>query len=256
MDGSFDYTELVEKAQLGDEASMNRLAELARESLRRYVFRVTLDEAIPQDIVQEVMLEMFKVLGKLKRVESEYLGDYIDDATVMFCPNAPRQYTYLQESWDAGDEWDNPDTTFPSDPVTGSYCFYWNYVGFLEERGYPFKGPSGSSGGRRRSKVLVSDYFGYDHWRSRNSYGSCERFKGASVVLETWLLSAYWSVAGDKGLDEIQIKLRAGYTDGHVESYSAREVTTMKVSITSDGSVPYPTGVGAGDFYLPRNCLP
>jgi hypothetical protein len=25
---------------------------------------------------------------------------------------------------------------------------------------------------------------------------------------------------------------------------------------TSDGSVPYPTGVGAGDFYLPRNCLP
>ena len=98
----------------------------------------------------------------MHRAMSEYLGGYIDDAGVMFCPNAPRQYTYLQESWDAG----------------------------------------------------------------------------------------------DKGLDEIQIKLHAGYTDGHVESYSANEVTTMKVSITSDGSVPYPTGVGAGDFYLPRNCLP
>ena len=69
MDGSFDYTELVEKAQLGDEASMSRLAELARESLRRYVFRVTLDESVTQDILQEVMLEMFKVLGKLKRAD-------------------------------------------------------------------------------------------------------------------------------------------------------------------------------------------
>jgi len=69
MDGSFDYTELVEKAQLGDEASMNRLAELARESVRRYVFRVTVDEAVTQDILQEVMLEMFKVLGKLKRAD-------------------------------------------------------------------------------------------------------------------------------------------------------------------------------------------
>ena len=65
-------------------------------------------------------------------------------------------------------------------------------------------------------------------------------------------MSAYWSVAGNKSLNEIEIKLRAGYTDGHVGSYSAEEVTTMKVSITSNGSVPYPTGMGAGDFYLPR----
>ena len=192
----------------------------------------------------------------LYRAMSEYLGDYISDADVMFCPSAPRKYRYLQESWDAGDDWDNPDTTFPSDPVTGTYCFYWNYIGFLAERNYPFKGPSGLSDGPRQSKLLVSDYFGYDHWRSRNSYGSCEKFKAASIIQETWLLSAYWSVAGDKSLNEIQIKLRAGYSDGHVESYSAKEVTTMKVSINSDGTVPYPTGVGAGDFYLPRSCLP
>ncbi|MCD6393011.1 MAG: sigma-70 family RNA polymerase sigma factor [Planctomycetes bacterium] len=69
MDGNFDYIELVEKARLGDDKSMNRLAESARESLRRYVFRLTLDEAVTQDIVQEVMLEMFKVLGKLKKAE-------------------------------------------------------------------------------------------------------------------------------------------------------------------------------------------
>ncbi|MBE0537566.1 MAG: RNA polymerase sigma factor [Phycisphaerae bacterium] len=64
-----DYTELVTKAQGGDEESMNRLATMAQESLRRYVFRITLDEPLTQDIVQEVMLEMVKVLGKLKRAD-------------------------------------------------------------------------------------------------------------------------------------------------------------------------------------------
>jgi hypothetical protein len=190
------------------------------------------------------------------RAMSEYLGGYIDDASVMFCPNAPRKYRYLQESWDAGDQWDNPDTSFPSDPVTGTYCFYWNYVGFLDGRSYTFKGPVDSTGRRGRSKMVVSDYFGYDHWRSRNLYGSCERFKDSSVVQETWLLSAFRSGAGGKSLNEIQIKLRAGYTDGHVETYCAQDVIRMKVAITSDGTKPYPSGIGAGDFYLPRNCLP
>lgn len=70
MDGSIDYVDLVEKARLGDEESMNHLATLGRESLRRYVFRLTLDEALTQDIIQEVLLEMFKILDKLKKSES------------------------------------------------------------------------------------------------------------------------------------------------------------------------------------------
>lgn len=70
MNGNVDYVDLVEKARLGDEESMNRLATLGRESLRRYVFRLTLDEALTQDIIQEVLLEMFKILGKLKKSES------------------------------------------------------------------------------------------------------------------------------------------------------------------------------------------
>jgi hypothetical protein len=43
--------------------------------------------------------------------------------------------------------------------------------------------------------------------------------------------------------------------DEHVESYSAKEVAIMKVSMTSDGSVSYPSGIGPGDFYLPRDAL-
>jgi type II secretory pathway pseudopilin PulG len=189
------------------------------------------------------------------RAMSEYLGDYITDARVMFCPNAPHQYKYLQESWEAGDDWDNPDTTFPSDPVTGTYCFYWNYTGYLVEKPYPFRGPSGPGDGRGRSTLMVSDYFGFDHWRSPASYGSCERFAGASMVEETWLLSAYWSIGGGRSKGEVTIRPRAGYADGHVESFAADETITMKVAVTSDGTAPYPSGLGAGDFYLPADSM-
>jgi len=187
------------------------------------------------------------------RAMSGYLGDYITEARVMFCPNAPRQYEYLQESWEAGDDWDNPDTGVPSDPVTGTYCFYWNYTGFLVDKPYPFRGPSGPSDGRGRSTLLVSDYLGYDHWRSPGSYGSCDRFKGASVVQETWLLSAYWAIGGGGSPEAIEIKPRAGYTDGHVESFTPDRTVTMRVAKTQNGSEPIPIGVG--DLYLPANSL-
>jgi len=191
---------------------------------------------------------------QLYRSMSEYLRRYIADASTMFCPNAPQKYQYLQQSWDSGDNWDNPKTAFPADPVGGSYCFYWNYRGFLGGRRVVFRGPQGPASSRRYSKLLVSDYFGYDHWRTPGSYGSCERFNGATITPETWLLSAYWSHESAAN-DRPEIKLRAAYTDGHIETYSASEVVPMKVSITADGRVPYPDGVGPGIFFLPRNAL-
>ena len=191
---------------------------------------------------------------QLHRAMSEYLRRYIADASIMFCPNAPRKYEYLQEAWDAGDNWDNPKTAFPADPAGGSYCFYWNYRGFLGGRRVVFRGPQGPASSGRYSKLLVSDYFGYDHWRNPGSYGSCEPFNGAGITPETWLLSAYWSRKGAAD-DPPVIKLRAGYTDGHIETYSASEVVPMKVSITADGTVPYPDGVGPGIFFLPGNAL-
>ena len=64
-----EHAELVRKAQLGDKESLNRLAETARVHLREYVLRLTLREDLTQDIVQESILEMFKVFDKLKSVE-------------------------------------------------------------------------------------------------------------------------------------------------------------------------------------------
>jgi len=69
MAGKDNYIELVRQAQLWDERSLNRLAELARERLRVYVYRLTLSDHLTQDILQESMLEMFKFLDKLKKAE-------------------------------------------------------------------------------------------------------------------------------------------------------------------------------------------
>ena len=66
-DDNKDYIELVQQAQLGNRESLDTLAGLVRGRLYAYVYRIVLQEHLAQDIVQESMLEMFKVLGKLKR---------------------------------------------------------------------------------------------------------------------------------------------------------------------------------------------
>lgn len=191
---------------------------------------------------------------QLHRSMSAYIHTYIEDAGVMFCPNAPKKYTYLQQAWDAGDEWDHPETAPMPDPVIGVYCFYWNYTGYLGEGRGLFRGPEGPSRGYGRSKLLASDYVGYDHWRSPNEYGSCEKFRGADVTEGTLFSSAYWSrpASGKKAdLDTLAIKLQAGYIDGHVESYSASDTIAMKVIWNRETNEPYPRGLGPGDFHLP-----
>lgn len=193
---------------------------------------------------------------RMHRSMSAYLRSYIQDADIMYCPNAPRRYKYLQDAWNAGDEWDNPETGPVEDPVSGTYCFYWNYTGYLEDRDYLFKGPRNSAAGRGQSKLLVSDYFGYDHHRSPNCYGSCEKFAGASITEGTLLSSAYWSRCKDStGSVTPEIKLQAGYADGHIEKYSSSDTLTMRVIWKPETGEPYPYGIGPGNFYLPRNAM-
>jgi RNA polymerase sigma-70 factor (ECF subfamily) len=61
--------ELVKQAQLGDKDALERLAEVARERLRVHVYRLVLADDATEDIVQECMIEMFKILDKLKRAD-------------------------------------------------------------------------------------------------------------------------------------------------------------------------------------------
>lgn len=193
---------------------------------------------------------------RLNRSMSAYLGAYINDVSIMACPSAPEKNKNLQEAWHAQDDWDNPETGPVKDPLSGNYCFYWNYTGYLEGRDSLFNGPSTSAGGRRESKLLVSDYFGYDHWRSQNAYGSCEQFKNARISPGTVRSSSYWSRGEDwVNLETITVKLQAGFTDGHVEEYSAANVVPMRVILNVAANTPYPNGIGPGIYYLPTGGL-
>jgi len=69
MEDNADYIELVTRAQFGSKKSLDNLAELVRGRLYVYVYRITLQDDLAQDIVQESMLEMFKVLDKLERAD-------------------------------------------------------------------------------------------------------------------------------------------------------------------------------------------
>jgi len=205
-----------------------------------------------------------KLIGTRKRTPtmhramSSYLGSYLADAKTVFCPSAPQEYKYLQEAWDAGDEWDNPETPVPSDPVTGTFCFYWSYIGYLGENRL-FRGPSGPAAGGYQSTLLLTDYFGYGSWRSYDTFGdaaftSCERLAGATVLPELDLNAALWAEEGDPEEAMPDVKLRAAYVDGHVSTYSAGDAVPMRVGLEPDGAPPYTDGFGSpGIFYIPQN---
>ena len=64
------WTELVKLAQQGHGNSVDLLAQKAQGRLRAYVFRVTLDYELTEDLSQEVLLQMVKSLDGLKKAES------------------------------------------------------------------------------------------------------------------------------------------------------------------------------------------
>jgi DNA-directed RNA polymerase specialized sigma24 family protein len=61
---------LIHEAQLGNKDSMNRLAELASERLYAYIYRLTLDQALTQDILQETILFMIQSINQLEHVDN------------------------------------------------------------------------------------------------------------------------------------------------------------------------------------------
>jgi len=64
------WTELVIKAQKGRKEDINKLAREAKERLCAYIYRVTLNYDLTEDMSQEVLLQMVKSLNHLKSVES------------------------------------------------------------------------------------------------------------------------------------------------------------------------------------------
>jgi RNA polymerase sigma-70 factor (ECF subfamily) len=64
------WTELVKQAQKGRKEDVNKLAHEANERLCAYIYRVTLNYDLTEDMSQEVLLQMVKSLNHLNSVES------------------------------------------------------------------------------------------------------------------------------------------------------------------------------------------
>lgn len=183
----------------------------------------------------------------MHRAMSEYLKSYVKDASTFYCPNAPKKYKYLQQCWDAGDLWDNPETFFPQDPVTGTYCFWWSYTGCLGN-GKIFRGPDSTCTSKEQSKILVSDYMGYDYYETPDYFGSCDKLSKSSAKQEGILIASWWqSKDAPTGA-----AFNAGAIDGSVRNISFQDTIVLKVSKTSDGSMPYDSSIGPGQFYIPK----
>lgn len=195
----------------------------------------------------------------LNRSMSAYLGDYISDASTLACRNAPREHKHLQDAWDGGDEWEIPGLALRT-PLTSTYCFYWNYTGLLDQDKL-FNGPSRASGRRGESKLMMSCYFGFNHYLNPrpNLFNSCEEFRNAGIREEyDYASTCYWtSPSPNLDLSVFQIKLHAAYSDGHVSTYSTAETVPMEVIVDPATNEPYSRqfGIGPGVFFVPEEAV-
>lgn len=197
------------------------------------------------------ILGSFESTYSYHRSLSAYLKPYIKDADSLFCPNARKKHTYWQEAWDAGDDFDIPNHR---SSLIGTYCFYWNYHGCITDCGCKFKGPRNLTGGRGQSKMLMCCFLGYDNALSSgdDQWGSCNKFKGASIKPETWTVSSYWCKSSPEEYDnknKPDISLRAGFIDGHAETFSADNTIPMQVMNARSNEAFGPLGT----FYIPKS---
>ena len=61
------FVQLIRQAQLGDQDSTERLAELARQRLFPYIYRLTLNHDLTQDLLQETLLKMIETIGDIRQ---------------------------------------------------------------------------------------------------------------------------------------------------------------------------------------------
>jgi len=59
--------ELISQAQLGNKDSLDRLVAIVWTPLKSYIYRRTLDDNLTEDIVQESIVELIKMIGRLQR---------------------------------------------------------------------------------------------------------------------------------------------------------------------------------------------
>jgi len=68
-DDNAALTTTVSEAQRGDKQSMTRLAEGAEKRLYAYIYRLTLDHDLTEELLQQTLLKMVESLGDLRAPE-------------------------------------------------------------------------------------------------------------------------------------------------------------------------------------------
>ena len=195
---------------------------------------------------------------------SGYLAEYAKSADVFYCPGSPGPHQYWHQAWEAGDQWHHPESEYAdaAAPLFGSYCFFWSYTAYLEGPLGPFVGPRSTLVRAKESELLVCDYFGYDDWRNRGHFGSCEPLKCDELVAEYDWHSSYWSYKNHNVTDPstLTTKLNAGYIDGHVSGYTPAQATSVRASETPEGDEPYGEDEldlrNPGCFFIPNRAIP
>jgi RNA polymerase sigma-70 factor (ECF subfamily) len=69
MDSEEGLSELVRLAQLGDQQSLDRLAGAVAPRLQAYIYRLTLNYDLAQDLLQETLLKMVERIKELRQPE-------------------------------------------------------------------------------------------------------------------------------------------------------------------------------------------
>ena len=67
---TIEHLELVKKAKNGDIQSMDQLAKAVTPMLQAYIYRLTLDYDLAQDLTQDTLLDMVKSLWRLEKAKS------------------------------------------------------------------------------------------------------------------------------------------------------------------------------------------
>ncbi len=70
MHSDADYSELVRQIQQGDHKGLDRLARLVKGRLHAYIYRLTLDHDLTQDLLQETLLQMVESVKHLERADA------------------------------------------------------------------------------------------------------------------------------------------------------------------------------------------
>ncbi len=69
MDDKAGSAQLIRQAQLGNKRSMSELAEVVQGRAFVYIYRLTLNHDLAEDLLQETLLKMVESLKDLERPE-------------------------------------------------------------------------------------------------------------------------------------------------------------------------------------------